>query len=96
VRTRSDVADLMQHNVDTWGGALYAAAFLQEFVGGRRWAHLDIAGPGFNSGSAAGHLTGGGTGFGLTTLVDYARGLSAAGGVTTYVTASGADASSAA
>ena len=48
VRTYSKVADLMQHNIDLYGGALYAAAFLQEFVGEHRWAHLDIAGPGFN------------------------------------------------
>ena len=33
VTTYSKIADLMQHNVDTYGGALYAAAFLQEFVG---------------------------------------------------------------
>ena len=37
------------------------------------WAHLDIAGPGFNNGAAAGHWPPGGTGFALTTLVDYAR-----------------------
>ncbi len=48
VRTYSKIADLMQHNVDVYGGTLYAAAFLQEFVGEHRWAHLDIAGPGFN------------------------------------------------
>ena len=42
----SKIADLMQHNIDTFGGALYAAAFLQQFVGETRWAHLDIAGPG--------------------------------------------------
>ena len=76
VRTRSDVADLMQHNVDTWGGALYAAAFLQEFVGGRRWAHLDIAGPAFNTRGPYGHVPSGGTGFSVGTLVDLAADLS--------------------
>ncbi len=74
----SKVADLAQHDWTRWGGGLLAAAFLREFTGEVRWAHLDIAGPGFNTGSATGHLTGGGTGFGLTTLVDYARSLSAA------------------
>jgi leucyl aminopeptidase len=96
----SKVADLAQHDWTRWGGGLLAAAFLREFTDGLPWAHLDIAGPGYNSGSAAGHLTGGGTGFGLTTLVDYARALTAShgltAGVTAGVTASAADASSAA
>jgi leucyl aminopeptidase len=77
VRTYSKVADLMQHNVDLYGGALYAAAFLQEFVGGRRWAHLDIAGPSFNDRGPHGHVTSGGTGCGVTTLVELATELSA-------------------
>ncbi len=72
VRTSSTVADLMQHNTDGWGGAIYAAAFLQEFVGDRRWAHLDIAGPGFNTRGAYGHVPAGGTGFGVSTLVELA------------------------
>lgn len=29
---------------DKWGGACTAAAFLGQFVDGRKWAHLDIAG----------------------------------------------------
>jgi leucyl aminopeptidase len=74
----SKIADLAQHDWVRWGGGLLAAAFLREFTDDVPWAHLDIAGPGFNSGSASGHLTAGGTGFGLTTLVDYARGLSGA------------------
>ncbi len=50
------VADLSQHNPDKWGGALFAAAFLREFVGdGIAWAHLDIAGPAFNEGSPEGY-----------------------------------------
>jgi leucyl aminopeptidase len=65
----------MQHNVDVYGGALYAAAFLQEFVGERRWAHLDIAGPAFNNGSPFGHVTSGGTGFAVPTLVQLAADL---------------------
>jgi leucyl aminopeptidase len=71
----SKIADLAQHDWTRWGGGLFAAAFLREFVGERPWAHLDIAGPGWNNGAAAGHLTPGGTGFALTTLVDYARSL---------------------
>jgi leucyl aminopeptidase len=74
----SRIADLAQHDWTRWGGGLMAAAFLREFTDDLPWAHLDIAGPGFNTGAANGYLTGGGTGFGLTTLVDYARSLSAA------------------
>ncbi|MEP7088961.1 MAG: leucyl aminopeptidase [Nocardioidaceae bacterium] len=72
VRTRSSVADLMQHNTDVYGGALYAAAFLQEFVGEHRWVHLDIAGPSFNSRAPYGHVPSGGTGCAVATLVELA------------------------
>jgi leucyl aminopeptidase len=71
----SKIADLAQHDWVRWGGGLFAGAFLREFTGGLPWAHLDIAGPSFNSGAAAGHLTSGGTGFGVATLIDYARSL---------------------
>ena len=73
----SKVADLAQHDWVRWGGGLFAAAFLREFTGGLPWAHLDIAGPAFNSGGPAGHTTSGGTGWAVATLVDYARSLSA-------------------
>lgn len=71
VRTESRVADLLQHNWVRWGGALYAAAFLEPFAEGLPWAHLDIAGPAFNTGGAWGHVPSGGTGFAVTTLVDF-------------------------
>ena len=71
----SKIADLLQHDWVRWGGGLYAAAFLREFTDGHDWAHLDIAGPAFNSGGAWGHWTPGGTGFAVATLVEYARGL---------------------
>ncbi|HET7388958.1 MAG TPA: leucyl aminopeptidase [Nocardioidaceae bacterium] len=72
VRTYSKVADLMQHNVDKVGGTLYAAAFLQQFVGDTAWAHLDIAGTAYNYGAAHGHVPSGGTGYGVATLVQLA------------------------
>ncbi|HEU4812018.1 MAG TPA: leucyl aminopeptidase [Nocardioides sp.] len=75
--TSSKVADLSQHDWVRWGGGLFAGAFLREFTAGLPWAHLDIAGPAFNSGSPWGHVTSGGTGCGVSTLVDYARTLSA-------------------
>ena len=70
----SKIADLGNHNPDKFGGALYAAAFLREFVGdGLRWAHLDIAGPAFNEGEAFGYTPKGGTGAGVRTLVALAQ-----------------------
>ena len=75
VRTNSKVADLAQHNTERWGGTLYAAAFLQEFVAGRKWAHLDIAGPAFNEKAPHGYTPSGGTGVAVATLVELARDL---------------------
>ena len=71
----SKIADLSQHDWIRWGGGLFAAAFLREFTHGLPWAHLDIAGPSFNSGGARGHVTSGGTGCALTTVVEVARAL---------------------
>ena len=68
------VADLSQHNPEAWGGALFAAAFLREFVGeGIAWAHLDIAGPAFNEGAPFGYTPKGGTGTAVRTLVALAN-----------------------
>ena len=73
VRTESKIADVLQHNWVRWGSALFAAAFLEQFVDGRPWAHLDIAGPAWNTGGAWGHVPPGATGYGVTTLVELAR-----------------------
>ncbi|MDQ6642442.1 MAG: leucyl aminopeptidase [Actinomycetota bacterium] len=77
IRTESKVADLLQHNWVKWGSALWAAGFLQEFVDGRPFAHLDIAGPAYNTGGAWGHVPSGGTGYSIPTLVEYVAGLAA-------------------
>ena len=74
----STIADLRQHNPKPAGGTLFAAAFLREFVGELPWAHLDIAGPSFNEGSAHGHTTVGGTGVSVRTLVQVASDLASA------------------
>jgi leucyl aminopeptidase len=67
---KSKVADLAQHNSKRYGGALFAAAFLREFVGdGIAWAHLDMAGPSYNDGDWYGYTPPGGTGSGVRTLV---------------------------
>ncbi len=75
VRTESKIADVLQHNWVRWGSALFAAAFLEEFVDDRPWAHLDIAGPAWNTGGAWGHVTPGATGYGISTLVEYVAAL---------------------
>ena len=75
VRTESKIADVLQANWVRWGGSLYAAAFLNEFTGDRPWAHLDIAGPAFNTGGPWGHVPAGGTGFSVSTLVEYVAAL---------------------
>jgi leucyl aminopeptidase len=41
---KSHIADCKNVG-NKWGGAVTAAKFLQKFVGGVSWAHLDIAGP---------------------------------------------------
>jgi leucyl aminopeptidase len=71
----SKVADLRQHNPKPYGGTLFAAAFLREFVGDVPWAHLDIAGPSFNDGAAYGEIPNGGTGVAVRTLVQLAKDL---------------------
>jgi leucyl aminopeptidase len=75
VRTESKIADVLQHNWVRWGSALFAAAFLGEFVGDRPWAHLDIAGPAWNTGGPWGHVPAGATGYGISTLVEYVAAL---------------------
>jgi len=67
----SDVADLNHVAGPGFGaGSIVAALFLREFVGGRPWAHLDIAGPA-RSERDSGILTRGPTGFGARLLLSY-------------------------
>lgn len=42
---QSNVADLKNMGNGRWGGAITAAKFLEEFVEGKPWIHVDIAGP---------------------------------------------------
>ena len=66
----SPVADLVNVPRDkrVQGGAITAALFLREFVGQRRWAHLDIAGPGKVDFEEY-EITKGATGFGVRLLL---------------------------
>jgi len=69
----SEVADLKNVSSGGYGGALTAGIFLEQFVGDRPWAHLDIAGPARAS-ADDGYLVRGGTGFGVRTLVELVAG----------------------
>ncbi|HMP78221.1 MAG TPA: leucyl aminopeptidase [Pirellulaceae bacterium] len=44
---KSPVADIKNVGDGRWGGAITAAKFLEEFVEGTPWVHIDIAGPAF-------------------------------------------------
>ncbi|WP_309130308.1 leucyl aminopeptidase [Brevibacterium sp.] len=69
----SNAADI-KNSGPRQGGMLAAAAFLREFVGEETaWAHIDIAGPSFNTASAFGYTPVGGTGAAVRTLVELAR-----------------------
>lgn len=63
----SEIADLRNIGANGYGGALTAALFLQEFVDGRPWVHIDIAGPADTT-SAWDENARGGTGYGVRTL----------------------------
>ena len=66
----SRLADLANVTNHRWGGMLAAGIFLREFVpDGLPWAHIDIAGPSFNTGSPWGYTLKGGTGVPVRTLV---------------------------
>ncbi len=65
----SKIADL-QNIGESTGGMLSAGLFLKEFVGQTPWAHLDIARPAFNEGSAFGFTVPGGTGASVLTLFE--------------------------
>lgn len=65
---KSDVAD-MTNTGPREGGAINAALFLRRFVeNGVRWAHLDIAGPGYVVKPSPLHPVPGGTGVGVRLL----------------------------
>jgi leucyl aminopeptidase len=66
---RSPVADLKNIG-GGYGGSITAALFLEHFVDGRPWVHLDIAGPAYAE-KALPYAPIGGTGFGVRTLIEY-------------------------
>jgi leucyl aminopeptidase len=66
---KSKIADLK--NIGSkWGGACTGAAFLRQFVGDAKWAHLDIAGTEMFD-KATEFTTQGSSGFGVRLLMSY-------------------------
>jgi leucyl aminopeptidase len=71
--TKGTVADLTNASSKRKASTIYAGSFLEEFVGGKPWVHLDIAGTAWDVGR---EYTGKGpSGFGTRLLVDLARSL---------------------
>ena len=68
---RSDIADLKNFG-GRQGGTITAAAFLQEFAGKIRWAHLDIAGTAWNF-TEKSYIPKGPSGIGVRTLLEFVR-----------------------
>ena len=64
----SEVAD-MRNIGGPYAGAITAGLFLQEFVGGKPWAHIDMAGPMRVEGDD-GWLSKGATAYGMRTFVE--------------------------
>src|SRR6266403_2136898 len=73
---KSPIADLK--NVGGEAGTITAGLFLEEFVDGVPWAHLDIAGPAFTEKDLP-HAPRGGTGFGVRLLLRFLQALAAEG-----------------
>ena len=73
---KSDIADFnhLAKSANYSAGSVTAALFLENFVGNRRWLHLDIAGTG-RSEVDAGENPKGGTGFGVRLLTQWIMGL---------------------
>ncbi|HVD38732.1 MAG TPA: leucyl aminopeptidase [Solirubrobacterales bacterium] len=67
------VADLSNLGKKRKAGTIYAGSFLEEFVDGKPWVHLDIAGTAWDVGRE--YVGKGPSGFGTRLLVDLARSL---------------------
>ena len=66
---KSTVADLANVSGSRFAGMLVAGTYLREFVAdGVQWAHIDVAGPAFNTGGPHGYTPKGGTGVPVRTI----------------------------
>jgi leucyl aminopeptidase len=73
--TKGKITDLVNSAAKRKAGTIYAGAFLEEFVEGKPWVHLDIAGTAWDSGRE--YVGRGASGFGVRLLVRLARDLAA-------------------
>ncbi len=73
--TKGTVADLTNASAKRKAGTIYAGSFLEEFVGGTAWAHVDIAGTAWDVGRP--YTGNDASGFGVRLLVELARAQSA-------------------
>jgi len=73
--TKGTVADLTNAAAKRKAGTIYAAAFLEEFVGDTPWAHVDIAGTAWDVGRA--YTGNDASGYGVRLLTALARAFSA-------------------
>ncbi len=69
--TKGTITDLVNSSSKRKAGAIYAASFLEEFVDGKPWVHLDIAGTSWDVGRA--YSEKGATGYGVRLLVELCR-----------------------
>jgi len=69
--TKGTLADLTNAASKRKAGTIYAASFLEEFVDGTPWAHLDIAGTAWDLGRE--YASKEGSGFGVRLLAELAR-----------------------
>jgi leucyl aminopeptidase len=72
--TKGTAADLTNASAKRKASTIYAGSFLEEFVDGKPWVHLDIAGTAWDVGRE--YVGKGPTGYGVRWLVDLARSLS--------------------
>ena len=72
--TKGTIADLTNAAAKRKAGTIYAGSFLEEFVDGKPWVHLDIAGTAWDTGRE--YVGKGPTGFGVRLLVSLAQDLS--------------------
>jgi leucyl aminopeptidase len=72
--TKGSVADLTNASSKRKASTIYAGSFLEEFVDGKPWVHLDIAGTAWDVGRE--YVGKGPTGYGVRLLIDLARSLS--------------------
>jgi leucyl aminopeptidase len=73
--TKGTIADLTNAASKRKASTIYAGSFLEEFVDGKPWVHLDIAGTAWDTGRE--YVGKGASGFGVRLLIRLARDLSA-------------------